>query len=137
MFRLRHLPALCAVVLGLLACPSEAQQDDGSLDSQIQSVRNSQLKRELQALQEAAVLMETVQDEETAKKAAAKLRQLFRTLPPPIKGEQKELEIWARAQNRVSAHMWRLLKEPYFVSSGLQEAWTLITDPFSRPRAQQ
>ncbi len=137
MFPRRHLPALCTVVLSLLSCLSEAQPTDDSLDGQIQSVRNNQLKRELQALQEAVGIIETVKDEETAKKAAAKLRQMFRNLPPPIKAEQGELEIWARAQNRVSAHMWRLLKEPYFISSGLQEAWSLITDPFSRPRAQR
>lgn len=114
-----------------------AQEKGGNPDAQIESVRDPKWKRELKALQEAAVIMETVQDEVSAKKAAGKLCQMFRTLPPPINGEQQMLELWARAQNRVSAHMWRLVKEPYFVSSGLQEAWTLITDPFSRPRAQQ
>ena len=31
--------------------------------------------------------------------------------------------------------MMRLKKEEWFVSSGLQDAWTLMTDAFSRRRA--
>ncbi len=89
--------------------------------------------REFAALEEAAKLLTTVNSEESAKKAAEKLRALFSPLPAPVKGSEAELMQWARLQNRVSEQMWRLKKEPYWETQKLQEIWTLISDPFSRP----
>ncbi len=43
----------------------------------------------------------------------------------------------AKAQNKVNDQMERLMSTAYFVPSGLQEAWTLMTDPFSRRSAQK
>ena len=100
--------------------------------SQADKVQDSTLKKEVKALEEAAALMEAVNDEESAKKAVPKVRSLFRLLPPPTDGSQADIEIWARAQNRFSAQMWRLIKEPYFQTQKLQELWTLVTDPYSR-----
>ena len=48
-----------------------------------------------------------------------------------------EIEQWSIEQNKVSAQMERLRKMPFFESSGLQEAWTNVSDPFSRKRAQR
>ena len=62
---------------------------------------------EFAALEEAVTLLQGVRDE--------------------------ELLQWARLQNRVSTEMWRLKKEPFWETQKLQEVWTLISDPFSRP----
>ena len=102
----------------------------------IDKVRDPILKRELKALDEAAEVLEGVNDEASAKKAIVKLTTTFRLLPPTINfGNQQIMEIWAKAQNRVSFQMWRLKEEPYFEKLKLQELWTLISDPFSRPSA--
>lgn len=102
----------------------------------IEKVRNPILKRELKALDEAAEVLEGVTDEASAKKAIIRLTTTFRQLPPTISfGGQQIMEMWAKAQNRVSFQMWRLKEEPYFEKLKLQELWTLISDPFSRPSA--
>lgn len=89
--------------------------------------------REFAALEEAASMLQGVRDEEGAKAAVAKLRSTFSRLPAPVKGSEADLMQWARLQNRVSAEMWRLKKEPFWETQKLQELWTLISDPFSRP----
>ena len=89
-------------------------------------------KREFAALEEAVALLETVVDEKTASQVANKLSRTFTLLPIPTKGTDAQLEEWANLQNKVNAKMEDLKKLDYFESSGLQKAWTLITDPNSR-----
>ena len=89
-------------------------------------------KREFAALEEAATLLESITDEKSASQVANKLSRTFTLLPIPTKGTDTQLEEWARLQNKVNAKMEELQKLDYFESSGLQKAWTLITDPNSR-----
>lgn len=91
--------------------------------------------KEFPALKEAELLLDTVGDEQTAKSVAKKLQHDFTILPPPMGGSNAQLEEYARAQNRVNLKMEKLKKEPWFVSSGLQQAWTLITVPSTRRTA--
>lgn len=127
---LKHSLSMLGMALCLLI-PATAWGDNPDIDK----VKDQLFRRELKALDEAAEVMEGVNDEASAKKAVIKLTNVFRQLPPPISADQRTLEIWARAQNRVSFHMWRLKDEPYFEKLKMQELWTLITDPFSRPSA--
>ncbi len=78
-----------------------------------------------------------MKDEETAKKTADKLSKTFSALPPLLHGRESELETLAQAQNKVSKQMERLQPMPFFESAGLQEAWTLMTDHFSRRSAER
>ncbi len=93
--------------------------------------------KEFKALDEAAALLAEVNDEKTAQAAAKKISVLFAPLPIPLSGTDAELERWARQQNKVNRQMERLMQMPFWAESGLQEAWTLVTDPFSRRRAQK
>ena len=65
-----------------LVSPANAQAP-AAVPSQVDKVQNPVLKKEVRALEEAAALMEAVSDEESAKKASVKIRNLFRSLPPP------------------------------------------------------
>lgn len=89
-------------------------------------------KKEFAALNEAVELLDRVTDEKTAAQVANKLSRTFTLLPIPTKGTDAQLEEWARLQNLVNDKMEELRKLDYFESSGLQKAWTLITDPNSR-----
>lgn len=100
-------------------------------------VKNNNFRKELTALDEAAALLAEVNDEKSAKEATRKIERLFRNLPPLLGGNGRELDLLAKAQNRVSAQMWRMKNEPYFETMKLQELWTLITDQFSRPSASK
>ena len=91
--------------------------------------------REIELLQEAGALLAGVKDEEGAKKAADKISRDFNGLPPLVVGNEKEIMALAEARNGVSLFMVRLKKQPWFSSSGLQKAWTLMTGAFSRRRA--
>lgn len=105
-------------------------------DSDADKVRDPNLKRELKELEVAATVLEGVTDEASAKKAIVKLSITFRRLPPIVNfGSEQMMQLWAKAQNRVSFQMWRLKEEPYFEKLKLQELWTLISDPYSRPSA--
>ncbi len=99
--------------------------------------QNANLDGEFNALREAQALLAEVNDEQSAKKAARKISSLFGRLPVPVEMSDSDIEQWSIEQNKVSAQMERLRNEPYFESSGLQEAWTNVTDPFSRRRAQR
>lgn len=94
-------------------------------------------KKEMEALDEAAKMLEPVNDAKAAEKVAKKLITMFSKLPPPLSGTDDEIERWSVAQNKVSAEMERLSKMTYFKESGLQEAWTTIADPQSRSRSQR
>lgn len=91
--------------------------------------------KEFPALKEAELLLDTVADEKTAQSAAKKLLHDFTILPVPMGGNNAQLEEYARAVNRVNLKMEKLKGEPWFVSSGLQAAWTLITVPSTRRTA--
>lgn len=91
--------------------------------------------REIELLQQAGALLAGVKDEEGAKKAADKISRDFNGLPPLVTGNEKEIMALAEARNGVSLYMVRLQKQPWFNSSDLQKAWTLMTDAFSRRRA--
>lgn len=112
----------------IIAAPSaQAQQADVS----------NEYKREMAALEEAFTVMQTVKDESSAKKAAQRIITLFRNLPPIMGGSDSDILALAKAQNRVSNIMWSLVNEPYFESSGLQTAWSIMTDTLTRPVSQK
>lgn len=96
---------------------------------------SSQYAKEIETLEKAGPILDSVTDESTAKSAATKLRQMFNGLPVLSKATSAEMEALAAAQNKISERMFKLKDQPYFESSGLQEAWTLMTDHFSRRRA--
>lgn len=99
------------------------------------SSANANLDKEFEALKEAQALLAEVNDEKAAEKAAKKISTTFGRLEAPIEMSDAQIEEWSIEQNKVSAQMERLRKQPYFEASGLQEAWTNVTDPFSRKRA--
>lgn len=140
MHTLRHLTLLltCAMLGTLPVAQAQASRsgNSSSASSSYDNVKDSQLRKELRALDEAAALLAEVNDEKSAKAAYSKIQSHFRNLPPYLKGNAQELNMLAAAQNRVSAHMWRLMSQPFFETAKLQEAWTLMTDPFSRPCAK-
>ena len=98
---------------------------------------NVDLDKEFNALKEAQALLAEVNDEKSAEKAAKKICSTFGRLPAPISMSDNDIEQWSIEQNKISAQMDRLRSQPYFESSGLQEAWTNVTDPYSRKRAQR
>ncbi len=93
--------------------------------------------KEMAALGEAATMLAQVKDEAAAREAAEKIRRKFAPLAPILNGSDAELELLAKAQNKVNDQMERLMATEYFVTSGLQDAWTLMTDQFSRRSAQK
>ena len=100
-------------------------------------INNADLDKEFDALKEAQAILAEVNDEKAAEKAAKKICSIFGKLQAPIEMSDGEIEQWSIEQNKVSAQMERLRKMPYFDASGLQEAWTNVSDPFSRKRAQR
>lgn len=116
------------------------QAEDELADIELQKkggINNADLDKEFEALKEAQAILAEVSDEKSAEKAAKKLCSIFGKLPAPIEMSDAEIEEWSIEQNKVSAQMERLRKMPFFDSSGLQEAWTNVSDPFSRKRAQR
>lgn len=149
---MRRLTYILAAAFGLLVfAPAGEAQDSRTRRAERNATRESQREarnqanaiakcdftREFAALDDAADLLADVHDEKSAQKAAKKICALFNPLPPPMGGTEEQLEQWARKQNRLNYQMERLRQEKWFVSSGLQEAWTLATDPFSRRRASK
>ncbi len=132
----------CAACLFSLAVPPAALADDDAPSSR-QEAKGKETRskgsyaKEMAALGEAATMLSGVKDEEGAKDVAEKLCRKFANLPPLLTGTDAELELLAKAQNKVNDQMERLMTTPYFVSSGLQDAWTMMTDQFSRRSAQK
>ena len=91
--------------------------------------------KEFEALTEALPLLDNATDEKSAAEVAKKLQHTFSYLPAPMGGSNAQLEEYARAQNRINLKMEKMKKEPWFVSSGMQKAWTLITVPSTRRAA--
>ncbi len=117
----------------------EAKAAEEALLEEYKNGKKHNFDKEFEALSEAATILAELppDDEKAAAKAATKIGTLFHTLPIPLGATEKELELWATFQNKVNYQMERLMKKPYFESSGLQEAWTYATDPFSRRRADK
>lgn len=97
--------------------------------------KGADMAAEFAALMQAAEMLAAVSDAESAEKAADKIYRMFSKLPAPDEITDDDIEQWATEQNKLNMQMERLRKEPWFESSGLQEAWTAATDPFSRKRA--
>lgn len=140
MIHLRITPLLiCTALLALPALGATGKDKDkeakpeSPLAQQIEKVKSSNFKKELKALDEAANILDGVTDEKSAKAACTKIYSLFKNLPPLLGGNAFELDLLAKAQNRVSLYMWQFKKEPFFESVKMQETWTLMTDQFSRP----
>ncbi len=132
---------LCSVCLLSLVVPAVCADDDAPSRRNKGKAEEKQpqgsLGKEMAALGEAAGLLAQVKDEAGATQTAEKLCKKFASMPPLLTGTASELELLSKAQNKVSDQMERLMSTPYFVSSGLQEAWTLMTDHFSRRSAQR
>lgn len=137
----RFLLLLYVVMGGLLLTPAPAyaKDDEDKNDKKARTAHTAGLDRaykaEIAALVEAETMLKTISDAKSAKSVKAKLMHKFALLRPIIGGTDAQLEELARAQNRVSAVMWSLMKEPYFEEENLQELWTAITHPFSRRSA--
>ncbi len=133
---------LCSACLFSVAVvPFAHADDDASARRSKGKTEEKQPKgnfgKEMAALGEAAAMLTKVTDEATATQTAETLCKKFASLPPLTGGSDSELELLSKAQNKVSNQMERLMSTSYFVSSGLQEAWTLMTDHFSRRSAQK
>lgn len=117
----------------------EARAAEEALLEEYKAGKQHNFDREFEALSEAAAILAELppDDEKAAANAAKKIGALFHTLPIPLGANEKELEMWATFMNKVNFQMERLMNKPYFESSGLQEAWTYATDPFSRRRADK
>lgn len=93
--------------------------------------------QEIKALGEAETMLKTISDAKSAKTVKVKLMHKFSMLRPLLHGTDAQLEALARAQNKVSAIMWEMKKQPYFESENMQELWTVMTHHFSRRSANR
>lgn len=143
---MRKLLVLFSLVIGLsLLAPSpvfakdEEDEEEDHRSQKEKTVPKSTLDRafvtEITALTEAETMLKTISDAKSAKTVKTKLMHKFSLLRPLVGGTDAQLEELARAQNRVSAVMWELKKEPYFEEEKLQELWTVMTHHFARRSA--
>ncbi len=137
------LSATCLLSLAVAPAAFADDEEDSSpkrptAREKIDAQRNKgAIGKEMAALGEAATMLAGVKDEAGAKEVAEKLCKKFAAMPPVLGGTDAELEMLAKAQNKVNDQMERLMSSEYFVPAGLQEAWTLMTDHFSRRSAQK
>lgn len=127
---MRRFILLATVALGLAVLSPEpvfAKGDDAAYAGLDQAYT-----REIKALAEAETMLKTVTDTRSAKSVKAKLMHKFSLLKPLLHGNDAQLEALAKAQNRVSAIMWEMMKQPYFEEENMQELWTVMTHHFSR-----
>ncbi len=143
---MRKLLVLFSLVIGLsLLAPSpvfakdEEDEEEDHRSKKEKTIPKSTLDRafvsEITALTEAETMLKTISDAKSAKTVKTKLMHKFSLLRPLVGGTDAQLEELARAQNRVSAVMWELKKEPYFEEEKLQELWTVMTHHFARRSA--
>ena len=124
-------------LLLLTPAPVSAKDEEESADpNTIAAVADRGFANELKALAEAETMLKTVNDAKSAKEVKKKLMRKFSYLRPLLNGTDPQLEALAAAQNKVSAIMWEMMKEPYFESEGMQELWTVITHHFARRSAK-
>ena len=118
--------------------PAYARDDDDDKPTKA-PVNQANLSRafisEIKALTEAETMLKTISDEKSAKAVKVKLMHKFSLLRPINGGTEEQLMELARAQNRVSAVMWDLKKEPYFETADLQQLWTVMTHHYARRSA--
>lgn len=124
--------------LGLMApAPVSAKDEEETADPNTSAAMADRgFANELKALAEAETMLKTVNDAKSAKEVKKKLMRKFSYLRPLLNGTDPQLEALAAAQNKVSAIMWEMMKEPYFESEGMQELWTIITHHFARRSAK-
>lgn len=136
---LKLLLSLLLLPLAAVAVPgASAAGDDGAKAkpaAKAPETISRDYQKEIDLLRAAADKLAAVNSEESAKDVSRKLSRDFHAMPPLVTGNEKEIIALSEARNAVSRHMMRLKKEEWFVSSGLQDAWTLMTDAFSRRRA--
>ena len=133
---MRRFLLLLTVTMGLglvVPAPLSAKEDD-SIAASVSMDKG--FTNELKALAEAETMLKTVNDAKSAKEVKKKLMRKFSYLRPLLNGTDPQLEALAVAQNKVSAIMWEMMKEPYFESEGMQELWTVITHHFARRSAK-
>lgn len=137
---MRRFLLLLTVTMGLglmTPAPVSAKDEEESADpNTIAAVADRGFANELKALAEAETMLKTVNDAKSAKEVKKKLMRKFSYLRPLLNGTDPQLEALAAAQNKVSAIMWEMMKEPYFESEGMQELWTVITHHFARRSAK-
>ena len=123
----------------LTPAPVYARNDDDDEKTTKAPVNQANLSRafisEIKALGEAETMLKTISDEKSAKAVKVKLMHKFSLLRPINGGSEEQLQELARAQNRVSAVMWDLKKEPYFETADLQQLWTVMTHHYARRSA--
>lgn len=134
--------------LGLFVVTSSVAWADKDDDKKEKTERRGQRKQtsneasierqythEMEKLAEAEPIVDSAKDEKSAKEAAKQLIKMFDPLPVLMGGNEIQLDKLARAQNKINIRMEKIKKEPWFVSSGMQEAWGLITVHSFRRRA--
>lgn len=89
-------------------------------------------EKEIQALEEAAKMLDGVRDAKSAQDIGLKLSQMFSNRYVLIGGDQFHLEELAKAQNEVTMKMRAIRHKPYFQETRLPEAWRYIVVPSSR-----
>lgn len=142
---MRNLFFLLVAAVGVAVvapAPVYARNDDDDDDDKKTKkapVHQANLTRafasEIKALTEAETMLKTISDEKSAKAVKVKLMHKFSLLRPINGGTEAQLLELARAQNRVSAVMWDLKKEPYFETAELQQLWTVMTHHYARRSA--
>lgn len=145
---LHPLIRLTALSLGLFVVTSSVALADKDDDKKEKTERRGGRKptsgeatverlyaKEIEKLAEAEPIVDSAKDEKSAKAAAKQLIKMFDPMPVLMGGNDIQLDKLARAQNKVNLKMEKIKKEPWFVPSGMQEAWGLITVHSFRRRA--
>lgn len=136
LYAMRRFLLLLSVSMGLgLLVPAPLSAKDETFGLSAANLDRA-YSAELKALAEAESMLKTVTDDKSAKEVKKKLMRKFSYLRPILHGNDAQLEALAEAQNKVSAIMWDMMKEPYFESEGMQELWTVITHHFARRSAK-
>lgn len=131
---MRRIQLLAAAAFGLAVLAPVSVSAKGDDNAAFASLDQPYIK-EIKALTEAETMLKTVTDAKSAKSVKAKLMHKFSLLKPLLHGNDAQLEALARAQNKVSAIMWEMMKQPYFEEENMQELWTVMTHHFSRRAA--
>lgn len=133
---MRCIVLLVSVFLGLsvlVPAPVSAKEEESANYAGLDRAYTQEIK----ALAEAETMLKTITDAKSAQKVKSKLMYKFSLLKPLLHGNDAQLEALAKAQNRVSAIMWEMMKQPYFESENMQELWTVMTHHFSRRSADR
>lgn len=144
---LRPILRVAVLFLGLMTAVPSVARADGDDDQKEKTTRRGGKQptgaavverlynKELEKLAEAEPIVDSAQDEKSAREAARQLIKMFDPMPVLMDGNEILLDKLARAQNRINLKMEKIKKQPWFVPSGMQEAWGLITVHSFRRRA--